>query len=63
MSVPWRRLVDAVLGVFARDPTPREVQAALDQAAREPFDRAEYEREGSGTAPPDAPHIPDDGRI
>jgi hypothetical protein len=58
------RLADALQKLAAawlriRDRPPKEVEQALSQE----YDLDEYHRTGGGVAPPDAPHIDDDGRI
>jgi hypothetical protein len=54
-----RRLADALLRVTEEPTRPKEVDAALEQE----YDLEAYDAGGGGIAPPDAPHIDDDGTI
>lgn len=57
-----KRLADALLRIRARP--PREVEEAIARDGLPPEEIAAYherQRRGETDAPPDAPHIPEDG--
>lgn len=58
------RILDALTTALSKAPDadaalPPDAQRALEQQ----YDLDQYRRDGGGVAPPDAPHIEDDGTI
>lgn len=59
MTAPWWNIVARVLEALQTPVQPKEVDAALSES----YDLEAYHKNHGGEAPPDAPHIDDDGTL
>lgn len=59
MTVNWRAILDAILG----SKPPERPRVVEDELSKDYGDVEGWRARGGGVAPPDAPHIEDDGTI